>query len=800
MATAALLFALASGVLGLGFGPLRRWEMFERWALALTGSVLALAVVSLALVRMEAYSPVLAGLISATLGGLAFGSARRAGELPAPEGPARAPEEVWIVTPVLVLLFALYAFFPTYSLLGGQDPGVYLTYSGHIARTGGLHLDLPWLRDLAKEHPHGFALAYPGVYSLVNHEVGTDVTRLSPQFMHLFPALAANLWSAFGLEGAVRVNAPVAVLALAGGYAFVRRLAGFGPALAFVLVLGLNPAFLWGARITLTETLAFLLNIVGLWLLLAAGPRTPRFVSIAAGVVLGLGVLNRLDAVLASLALAGLAVAALLDRSLLRHARGAAVAFLIVSLVGLGDAFVNVPFYLLGLAEDGNVLGFLGANVAVSVVATLALFLPARVLDALVPPRSIVTRLGDELVVLTAAWVAIALFAWPEVDASRDARAARELTWYVTPIAWPLTLLGLFRLLRSTPRALPFAVLALASLVLFTVQTQSKPVHIWASRRWLPQVIPSMAILAAIATGWLASVTARTPLVRALVVAVPALCYLAPTLLFDRIFAFRTMLKGLPAAYEAVAARVRASGARLPLVTADQNLASVLTYVYDVPTALIGTDREFGVKADVSERMLLRGDYGGMPAIGLDAFGLGNTVSDSAYFAGTFLETTDVQPPRKLIPFPVILDMGVLGGKKRSLEVPARHPSLTTNIGVPGPGGSVVSSGRAGLLQGGPCITVGPGNYAVDWIGRVQERGAAHQQGTLDVVSDPKQTVVAALPLRVRGTGVSETWLGGLDFTTDRTLRCVEFRLQVEKGVAMTLTRLRFARTADTSR
>jgi hypothetical protein len=797
VATAALFLALASAALGLAFGPLRHWDALERWILALTGSVLALAVVSLALVRFGAFSPTHAAIPSSLLGLLAFVAARRAANLVAPESPVSTPIELWILVPVLALLLALYAFFPTYSLLGGQDPGVYLTFAAHIAKTGGLTLDLPWLRALADQHPTGFALSYPGIYSLANHVGANDVSRLSPQFMHLYPALAANVWSAFGLEGVVRLNAPLAVLALANGYALVRRLIGWRPALAFVLALGLNPAFLWAARITLTETLALLVNLAGFLLLRCSVANAPRFIPAAAGVVLGLGIFNRLDASLAGVAIAALGVSSLLDGALASPARRAAVAYVVVSLIAIGDGFAHAPFYVTALAERAYLMTFLAATTGAAALGAVLAWLPEQVRNRVAPRRAVRDRLADESVLLTAVWIAIALFLWPEIDPGQNARAAREMTWYITPVAWPLALLGLWLILRNDSRSLPFAAWALAAIIVFTVRTQAAPQHIWVSRRWLPQLIPGIFVLSSVAAGWLSRLTIRVGGVRTLVLAALALCYLVPTLQFDRPFAFRSMLQGLPAAYESAAARVRATRIRPPLVSADPNIAGIFTYVYDLPIALLGGDRKFGVQSEIAEQTLLRGDLGGMPAIGFDAFDLGNTVIESSRYVGPHLEVTQTEPPRRIVEFPVTFDLGVVGGPQRTLEVPAGHPRLTSNVGVPGPGSSVLSHGRAGLLQGGPCMTLGPGTYAVDWIGSVRQVGAVPVQGLVDVVTDPRQTVVTSVPLRVRPTGGSETWLAGVDFSAERTLRCVEFRLQIEHGVAMTLSRVRLARVAD---
>src|SRR4051794_36752326 len=160
----------------------------------------------------------------------------------------------WRVTAVAALLCGgfgvLYAAYPTYFLLGGQDPGPYLAFAARIARTGGLNLGAPAIEAWSHVHP-GLMRGLPAVYGNLTDQQGGQA--LEAQFLHLFTAFDATFFALDAIEGAVRANAWLAVLCLATGFSLLRRIGTTRMAFAYVVALGVNPAFVWASRITLTE-------------------------------------------------------------------------------------------------------------------------------------------------------------------------------------------------------------------------------------------------------------------------------------------------------------------------------------------------------------------------------------------------------------------------------------------------------------------------------------------------------------------------------------------------------------------
>jgi hypothetical protein len=801
MAAILLPLSLVACTIGVGLGPLRRQPAVERWLLAVAVALFTLSLVSILLVRLAVFSPF---FTSAAL--LAVGATLRFAPWfrdPVPHAAAVDFDDRGGVplAALLVVLFSLYAFFPTYFLLGGQDPGVYLAYAARIAKAGALDLDLPWLRQVWAEHPVGISLGYPGVYSSFYSGITTDPSQLSPQFAHLFPALLANAWCVAGLEGALRVNAFIAVLALWAAFAFTRRLAGPWAGLAVVVVLGLNPAFIWGARITLTEEFALLFNLLGLFLLAVAyHAESPRGWGLAGGLLLGLGTLNRLDAGLSSLAVLGFALSALFERRLRGAAKAAAVGCALTMALGFADAARFAPFYFQTLVAREHLVALMvlcaGCCGGAFVLGSISDSLASRL--RLTP--ELFGRIGRELLRLLAIWLALALFAWPAVDPSSEARTARELAWYLTPAGLPLCVVGMaFCLNPIAPRYLPLLVLGAATLFNITVGAQITPVHIWASRRLLPHVLPAVAVLSVIAAVRLATLVERVRVPRHVVSLLFGLAYLIPAMDVARPFLFRSMLRGLPEAYAALIQKLpNGSHRSFPIVTSSAHLAAILTYVYDVPTVVLGGTSEYGLGDRGAREALGRGELSGLQAVGMHAFELHNSPTTRAVFQGSHLEEVSGRKARQVVPFPMPFDIGTIGASRFDIEVPAHHLRFPSQVGVPQPDGSLRTTGRAGYVQGGPCMDLAPGQYEVDWIGRVLHvQGGQERQGTVDAIARgdkarpvPEDTLVST-PLRLRPSGKDESWLAGVDFTLPRPSTCVEFRLQVEPHVSLELTRVR---------
>ncbi len=770
--------------MGLGSLP---W--FERVTLGASGATLGLTLAAWTLMRFGAFSlgralGIGAALCMAFAALVWLGSRRRC---PTAERAPRESRLAWVALALCAAFGSLYAWFPTYFLLGGQDPGPYLAFAARIAKTGGLNLEVPAIAEWVRAHGPGLLRGFPAVYGNLAEPHGPE--PLQAQFLHLFTAYDAIFFALGRVEGAVRANAWLATLCLATGFAFVRRLGSPLAAFGLLIALGLNPAFVWASRITLTEMLALWLNLSGLLLLVLAWDFASVAAGALAGAAFGLGVLNRLDGGLGSFALLGFAVASVLgERSERRVAIAAALGHLVVSALAYRDAYQLSPIYCRSLAEGSNSVTALPiVTSALDLLALGCAFAPARLVRALRVNETRVRLASYAAAWGGVLWVAYGLFMRPLVSSGEEARSLHELTWYVGWAAWPLFALGLALALRAATfeRSLPLVAFALGTLVIYTSRTDVAPVHIWASRRWVPHVIPLVLAFAALAFEWLAL---RLRSKRGGVVGgfVLAALVLAPPVDFTRLFLFKSMLRGLAERYERVASFARRHGTASPLLTERVNYGSILTYVYDVPTAVL-----FGPGTEA----FARGDFAGELGLGFHAFDLKRTVEEPGDYFGPDLEHSTAHRPGDVGEIRLPFELGRAGPRVFVAEMPASHPNLRTHVGRVDASGSVVAGGRRGQLLFGPWMTLMPGRYRIEWYGRIETAERRWRQGTLDVIFDAGNESIAEAPLA--HTRAKGDLLGALDFELDQPIEGLEFRVRVEAKANVAITKLRLERFGD---
>jgi len=185
----------------------------------------------------------------------------------------------------LLLAGVLYFGFPSESIYGGRDEGVYANHAVYLAHHGRLTVPYPWAAEDSDVLSHW--TGFPGFYN-------TPET-LTVQFGHLFPVWLAQAYATAGPNGLFRFNGAVSLLSLVLFYG-VCRMAVPGPlALTATLFLAFNPSQLWIARITLSEPLAQMFIWAGLVLLMQALRDHENMSARWAGGLLGLSVLVRID-------------------------------------------------------------------------------------------------------------------------------------------------------------------------------------------------------------------------------------------------------------------------------------------------------------------------------------------------------------------------------------------------------------------------------------------------------------------------------------------------------------------------
>lgn len=416
-----------------------------------------------------------------------------------------------------------------------KDPGGYVSQAIHIAHTGSDHFVDPLLSARVDGQPLPVPLIspgarLPGVWVQGPLEDGNIV----PQFYHLWPALLATGYDLTGI-GSMRVGVSlVGVLSVLVFVALLRRVgdalggsragpivrgptvrgpAGLLVAAAGGLLLATNMLQVWQARYPSTEVLAQALYLGALLGVVVALQTRWAPAAGAAGLLTGVGFLNRADGVLLLVLAAGVGAALLAARRF--DAR--AVWF-------TGGATVVLPHALLQAYDLA--LPYTRAN-SVPTLAELAvllagLFAVAAVLRLLPLTRWVVAaaqrpavqrRVG--LVVVAGAAVLLLLgFLRPwlfgrdyftynarGVVRSYDEQILARLSWFLTVPGFVLMLAGLAVVALGRWRAAVWTAVVptLLLLPLYAYSARNSTRLLWWTRRYVPTVLPGILLLVALA-------------------------------------------------------------------------------------------------------------------------------------------------------------------------------------------------------------------------------------------------------------------------------------------------------------
>ncbi|RZS90187.1 hypothetical protein EV189_1971 [Motilibacter rhizosphaerae] len=456
--------------------------------------------------RLTPLAALLTGVPAALLAAVpvGLGAARRAVAAP--------PVAVAALLLLTVAFGVLAAGWDSQNVVLRRDPGSYALLSSWVADHGSRDVPVQWDRFGGRDPALSAASPayYPGGDSLV------------PQFLSGAPmAFAAGRW----IGGTSALLATPAVLGALGLLAFAGlawRLVGAWPAVLATALLGTAYPVLHVARSTYSEPLALLALAAGLALLLDADESAVRrdsaWLALAAGGVLGVATLARIEALREVALLLPVAVAVGLRSRL----RGGALAVGLALGTGLGllDGYAEAYPYLDEIRDSVRPLVALLVALAVAGVALVAL-------DAHRPlPRLRVLRrgspLGPLLVLLVAAGLAVRPWVSPgrQDPASGGGRAVRAMQavehlpldgsrtyteqvphWVAWWVGWPAVVLAVLGALLLVRRA-PAVVLVLGgSAVLVALRVGITPDHPWADRRLVPSALPVVALCSAAVVG-----------------------------------------------------------------------------------------------------------------------------------------------------------------------------------------------------------------------------------------------------------------------------------------------------------
>jgi hypothetical protein len=389
-------------------------------------------------------------------------------------------------------------------VLGGRDPGVYISEGIQIAQRGSLVIPDPTAaavpattRDLflpKYEDPTFYSVRFMG-FHLRDPEKGT-VTGQFPQGYPIWIAIAYGL---DGVTGTRRVIAWWAILGALTVYFAATRLVGPIPAFAAAGLLTVHVIQTWYARYPNSEIVTQGLLFGALLAHAYAHEDDDPFFGPIAASLLGLALFTRFPAVLA----VGAAAAA----SLLAHVAGHRVraGFLVTLAAWVGAAGVYYttqlrPYFARPISYVQSLEPIHLVPLAAGGAAACALLWAIRK-----PPVAAVTRrwLPIALIAVVTTGGLYALFFREPGGrlAPHDAHAVRMFAdFYFTPIAFCLALAGYALVVwRSFWRA-PALILAATTLaVFFLYKMRIWPEHFWLTRRFIPAILPGALIFVAAA-------------------------------------------------------------------------------------------------------------------------------------------------------------------------------------------------------------------------------------------------------------------------------------------------------------
>lgn len=425
-------------------------------------------------------------------------------------GQAATRPTLACLLPIVLVALGIWRFFPPAEyVIGGKDPGVYIAEGIQIAQRGTFVYADPMVasvpefaRDLF--FPSHGRPEYHGVRFMGFFVMDPDRGTVVGQFPHLFPASVAIGYGLDGLTGARRAVGVWAVLGLLAVYFAGAQIAGRAAALAASVLLSLHVIQVWFARYPNAELVMQTLLFAGLLALARAHDRGGRFFAPLAGLLLGMLLFLRVDAVLGiGAAVAGVA----LHVAAGGRWRPGFVAVLAV-IAGLAAVYLLGP--LRAYAELP--IQFLTHNVAwwqyLAAVLALALVLGAMIVSSRHAALSSGVRTYAPAA-LAGVLIVAAIYALHFREpagrlADYDASALRDFVrFYLSMPALIAALAGFALLARHRFWHSPALLVTIAVFsFFFFYKIRIVPEHFWAARRFLPVILPGVLLCVCATAAW----------------------------------------------------------------------------------------------------------------------------------------------------------------------------------------------------------------------------------------------------------------------------------------------------------
>ena len=415
-----------------------------------------------------------------------------------------------LIPVVAGLVLAAIMMFPGFNYgTGDRDPGSYVEHAVEISRTHSIE----FTDDLVAANLPGTRVSVAGVnappWPAMWDKPGGPAGTIFPQFYHLWPALLATAKDVGGFTGLFNAVSLVGVIAVGLAVAVARRLAGLPAAWLTAALLPTNMLEVWQAKYPTAEIfgqMLFMGTMLGVILTIQMGWRTA---AAAAGMLLSLSYLERADGIV--LVLIGWATlcALLAARRFDRRAAWFAGGLLVLLPYGFYQAYDLAHAYTVanGIPSLGIIVA---AMLAMALLGALIAW-QRRGVEALLAwgaKRRTQVWLGTAFVVVCGGLLLLGLLR-PRLfgadyniirgvpQRTYDEASLIRLSWFFTLPGLVLMLAGIAYVAVRRWRldrwliALPATTL----LALYCYHVRNSPYLMWATRRFVTSVVPSMVLL-----------------------------------------------------------------------------------------------------------------------------------------------------------------------------------------------------------------------------------------------------------------------------------------------------------------
>ena len=419
-------------------------------------------------------------------------------------------KEVLLISAFLLIFLVLNILFPINSFQGGRDYGLYEIHAIHISRTGGMR----YLGDafLTENHDALEKLIQPGymgIFDATASGLSGNFGDLDPQFLPFFPAALAMGYDLFQMTGLLAVNSIINFFSLLAFYVLARKVLGRKAAILALLFLSFCPAQIWGARVTQSEQVAQWLFLLTSLCFYKGWKERKSWWMYGAAFLLGIGNFNRLDNYILYLPVYAMAVYSILWCRDLKKTM--MLTSLLMTVGGVFSFSYLYTFHRYYFTEHWEIKGLdlliLGCATMILVVLVCAIVFWRRdkgwTSPISVMQKSKKVRTCIVGILFLCALTAMVVLPWlfPE---SFEANSLREFSWYMSPLAVFLALVGVWGFLSiknlgdKVEPVFFFLLSGITSTVLYTLNPSVARDHFWASRRWVPVNFPFIFFLAGV--------------------------------------------------------------------------------------------------------------------------------------------------------------------------------------------------------------------------------------------------------------------------------------------------------------